>query len=96
MPHILKQQRHITANTPEGLNMSEYDDDDIPEIETSDLEEFPLDSVAARVVSFTKLIALVDHIKNEDAKKEAIMMLGAVRRSFKTIPTADGVTPIKS
>ena len=84
MPHILKQQGHITANTPEGLNMSEYDDDDIPEIETSDLEEFPLDSVAARVVSFTKLIALVDHIKNEDAKKEAIM---TVSYTHLTLPT---------
>jgi hypothetical protein len=76
--------------------MSEYEDDDIVEIDTSDTDEFPLDSVAARVVSFTKLLALVDHIKNEDAKKEAIMMLGAVRRSFKTIPTAEGVTPIKA
>ena len=76
--------------------MSEYEDDDIVEIDTSDGDEFPLDSVAARVVAFTKLIALVDHLKNEDAKKEAIMMLGAVRRSFKTIPTAEGVTPIKS
>ena len=76
--------------------MSEYDDDDIPEIETSDLDDFPLDAVAARVVSFTKLLALVDPIKNEEAQKEAIMMLKAVRRSFKTIPTADEVTPIKS
>ena len=76
--------------------MSEYDDDDIPEIETSDLDDFPLDAVAARVVSFTKLLALVDLIKNEEAQKEAIMMLKAVRRSFKTIPTADEVTPIKS
>ena len=76
--------------------MSEYEDYDIPEIETSDLDDFPLDAVAARVVSFTKLLALVDHIKNEEAQKEAIMMLKAVRRSFKTIPTADEVTPIKS
>jgi hypothetical protein len=35
-------------------------------------------------------------VTTEDAKKEAIMMLGAVRRSFKTIPTAEGVTPIKA
>ena len=76
--------------------MSEYDDDDIPEIETSDLDDFPLDAVAARVVSFTKLLELVDHIKNDEAQKEAILMLKAVRRSFKTIPTAEDVTPIKS
>jgi len=71
------------------------DEDDIVEIDTVDDDEFPLDAVAARVVSFTKLLALVDHIKNDDAKKEAIMMLGAVRRSFRTIPTAESVTPIK-
>jgi len=74
--------------------MSEYDDDDIPEIDTSDVDEFPLDAVAARVISFTKLIALVDHIKHDEAQKEAVMMLKAVRRSFKTIPTADEITSI--
>ena len=47
-------------------------------------------------MSFTKLLALVDHIKNDEAQKEAILMLKAVRRSFKTIPTAEDVTPIKS
>jgi hypothetical protein len=74
--------------------MSEYDDDDIPEIDTSDVDDFPLDAVAARVISFTKLIALVDHIKHDEAQKEAVMMLKAVRRSFKTIPTADDITPL--
>jgi predicted component of type VI protein secretion system len=41
----------------------------IPEIEIAESDDFPLDSVAARVVAFTKLLALVDHIKNEDALK---------------------------
>jgi hypothetical protein len=72
------------------------DEDDVVEIDTSDSEGFPLDSVAARTVSFTKLLALVDHIKNEEAQKESILMLKAIRRSFKTIPTAEDITPIKS
>lgn len=70
-------------------------DDDTTEVEDTILEE-PFDPVAARCNAFTKLIALVPHIKDEEARKEAIMMLKAVRRSFKTIPTADEVTPIKS
>jgi ribosomal silencing factor RsfS len=75
--------------------MRDDDEDDIVEIDTSDTDEYPLDSVAARVVSFTKLLALVDHIKTEEAQKEAILMLRAVRRSFKTIPIADELTQIQ-
>ena len=71
------------------------DDDDIIDISDT-LDEDPLDAVAARCNSFTRLLALVPHIKDEEARKEAIMMLKAVRRSFKTIPTADEITPIKS
>lgn len=58
------------------------------------IEEQPLDPVAARCNAFTKLLALVPHINDEEARKEAIRMLGAVRRSFRTIPTADDVTVI--
>lgn len=74
----------------QGLSMS-YDDDteDYSEIETPDFEEPPIDPVAARAASFTKLVALVDHIKNEEAKKETLLMLAAIRRSFKTLPTGD-------
>jgi len=64
-------------------------DEDYSEIETSPFEDAPLDPVAARAASFTKLLALVDHIKDADAKKEALMMLAAIRRSFKTIPAGD-------
>jgi len=31
----------------------------------------------------------VDHIRNEEAKKECLLMLAAIRRSFKTLPTGD-------
>lgn len=65
------------------------DDEDYSDIETPDFEEPPLDPVAARAASFTKLLALVDHIKSEDAKKEALLMLKAIRTSFKTLPTGD-------
>lgn len=70
------------------------DEDDYTDIEVAEYEEPPIDPVAARAASFTRLLALVDHIRDEDAKKEALMMLKAIRRSFKTIPTADDVTPI--
>lgn len=65
------------------------DDEDYSEIETPDFEEPPLDPVAARAASFTKLVALVDHIRNEEARKETLLMLAAIRRSFKTLPTGD-------
>jgi hypothetical protein len=67
--------------------MSDFEDE-LPEIEIND-EEFPLDSVAARVVAFTRLLALVDHVKNEDALKESILMLRAIRFSFKQLPQGD-------
>jgi hypothetical protein len=67
----------------------DYDDEDYSDIETPDFEEPPLDPVAARAASFTKLVALVDHIRNEEAKKECLLMLAAIRRSFKTLPTGD-------
>lgn len=70
------------------------DDEDYSDIEVAEFEEPPLDPVAARAASFTRLLALVDHIRDDEAKKEALMMLKAIRRSFKTIPTADDVTPI--
>lgn len=72
------------------------DEEDYSDIEISEFEEPPLDPVAARAASFTRLLALVDHIRDDDAKKEALMMLKAIRRSFKTIPTADDVTPISN
>lgn len=65
------------------------DDEDYSDIEQPDFEEPPLDPVAARVMSYTRLLALVDHIKNEEAQKEAILMLRATRFSFKQLPQGD-------
>ena len=67
--------------------MTEDDEDlyDGPDI----IEEAELDPVAARCNSFTKLLAYAAHIKDEDLLKEAILMLAAVRRSFKTLPTGE-------
>lgn len=68
------------------------DDEDYSDIDSPPFEEAPLDPVAARAASFTKLLALVDHVKDPEAKKEALMMLAAIRRSFKTLPTGDVTT----
>jgi hypothetical protein len=53
------------------------------------IEEFPIDPVAARCESFTRLVSLAVTITDEELRKETLMMLGAVRRSFKTLPTGD-------
>lgn len=65
------------------------DDEDYSDIELAEFEEPPLDPVAARAASFTRLLALVDHIKDEDAKREALLMLKAIRTSFKTMPVGE-------
>lgn len=65
------------------------DEDDYTDIDVPEFEEPPLDPVAARAASFTRLLALVDHIKDEDAKKEALLMLKAIRTSFKTLPVGE-------
>lgn len=53
------------------------------------IDEFPIDPVAARCEAFTRLVALAEKLENEDLRKEAMMMLGAVRRSFKTLPAGE-------
>lgn len=65
------------------------DDEDYSDIEVSPFDEPPLDPVAARAASFTKLLALVDHVKDDEARKEALLMLRAIRLSFKTLPVGD-------
>lgn len=69
------------------------DDDDFTEIEIPDYDEAPSDPIAARASSFTKLLALVDHVKDDEARKEALLMLRAIRLSFKTLPVGD-LTPL--
>ena len=50
-------------------------------------EEFvPADYVAARVDSFTSLLLNTEKIKDRRLREEAMLMLRAVRMSFKTEP----------
>ena len=65
------------------------DDEDYSDIDLPPFDEPPIDPVAARAASFTKLLALVDHVRDDDAKKEALLMLKAIRLSFKTQPVGD-------
>jgi len=69
------------------------DDEDYSDIDVPPFEEPPLDPVAARAASFTKLLALVDHVKDDEGRKEALLMLRAIRLSFKTLPVGD-LTPL--
>lgn len=69
------------------------DDEDYSEIEVVPFDEAPIDPVAARAASFTKLLALIDHVKDDEARKEAMLMLRAIRMSFKTLPVGD-LTPL--
>ena len=69
------------------------DDEDYSDIDVPAFEEAPLDPVAARAASFTKLLALVDHVKDDEARKEALLMLRAIQLSFKTLPVGD-LTPL--
>ena len=53
----------------------------------ADEEEFvPADYVAARVDSFTNLLLTVEQVKDRKLREEAMLMLRAVRMSFKTEP----------
>jgi len=65
------------------------DDDDFSDIETPEYDEPPLDPVAARAEATWRGIALLDHIKDPELKAKGILMLDAIRRSFKTLPTGD-------
>ena len=63
-------------------------DDDAIEFDPDEPVDFE-DKVAARVASYTKLMALVLHVKGKELRKEGMLMLVAIRRSFKTLPTGE-------
>jgi hypothetical protein len=63
-------------------------DDDAIEFDPDEPVDFE-DKVAARVSSYTKLMALVLHVEDKELRKEGMMMLVAIRRSFKTLPTGE-------
>ncbi len=69
--------------------MRDDDGEDYSDIEVQPFDEPPLDPVAARAASFTKLLALVDHVRDDEARKEAMLMLRAIRLSFRTLPVGD-------
>jgi hypothetical protein len=63
-------------------------EDDAPEFDPDETVDFE-DKVAARVQSYTKLLALVVGIKDKELRKEGMLMLTAIRRSFRTLPTGE-------
>jgi hypothetical protein len=69
--------------------MMEEDDD---EVFISAVDEYPLDMVAARTNSYTRLLAAVACLDDESLRKEGEAMLAAVRKSFKTHPTGELVS----
>lgn len=59
-------------------------------IEDDDLEiDAYTDRIAARAEAFSRILATIDFVKDDDAKKEALLMLKALRLSFKTLPVGD-------
>lgn len=64
------------------------DDEEFTEQEI-EISDFPLDPVAARCESFTRLVSIASQLKDEELRREAMMMLAAVRRSFKTLPAGE-------
>ncbi len=64
-------------------------DDEDYDIEIPMYDEPPIDPVAARAEAFFRGVALVDKIKDEDLRKESLLMLAAIRRSFKTLPAGE-------
>jgi hypothetical protein len=72
--------------------MNDDEDDDFSDIEVPDYEEPPLDPVAARAEATWRGIALLDHVKDPELKAKGVMMLDAIRRSFKTLPSGDLTT----
>jgi hypothetical protein len=65
------------------------DDDDDMDYQPEWLDEPPIDPVAARAEAFWKGVALLVHIDDAELRREGMMMLGAIRRSFKTLPSGD-------
>ena len=49
-------------------------------------EYFSADPIAARVQAFSDLLATIKPVKDRELRDEAVLMLRAVRMSFKTEP----------
>lgn len=53
------------------------------------IDEFPIDPIAARAESFFRGLLVINTIEDEALRKEGVMMLSAIRRSFKTLPSGE-------
>ena len=53
------------------------------------IDEFPIDPIAARAESFFRGLLVINAIEDEALRKEGVMMLSAIRRSFKTLPSGE-------
>jgi hypothetical protein len=67
--------------------MTVMDDDDEIILDTSG--DFSDDPVAARAEAYTRLLRQVAELADDELRKEATMMLKAIRTSFKTLPTGE-------
>lgn len=54
-----------------------------------DITGFPLDSIAARCESYTHLVTVAAKLTDAELRREALMMLSSIRRSFHTLPTGE-------
>jgi len=52
-------------------------------------ERFLDDPIAQRAMAIANLLATLDALKNEELRKEGMLMATAVRRSIKTPPQAE-------
>jgi hypothetical protein len=65
------------------------DDDDGLELEYIDPDM--QDAIAARAFAYERVFAIVSKERDKAMRKEGMMMLSSLRRSFKTTTTADVV-----
>lgn len=64
-------------------------------VEAEEVTDVSGDYIAARVDAFTQLMVTVEATKDKKLHEEGMLMLRAVRMSFKTIPQGQ-VTAIRS
>ena len=65
------------------------DESDEDTVAIADDNSLFADAIAARCSAYTTLLEKVAAVDDDALKKEGLLMLGAVRRSFKTHPIAE-------
>ena len=63
-------------------------EDDAIEFDPDEPIDFE-DKVAARAMAFTKLLIVVNGIKDKELRKEGLTMLSDIRRTFRTLRAAE-------